>query len=402
MSRPFKPKMIVLLVAGLLLVAALYALWSSRADGKGAGAAGQGQSGRADKPVSVKTTLSRREDLNVSREIAATIAPLNQVVVRPQISGQIEQLYFEEGQALKAGQLMATLDSRSARAELASSEAELARIQSQLEVAQAEQRRYQGLLSTQAVSQQEVAQLAGQTKQLQAQLNAAKANVQAQQVQVSLMRIVAPISGRVGLRQVSVGAQVSSNDSNGIATLTQTQPISVQFGVPEQLLGAGSLQGKPIEVRATSGEQLLAQTRISRQDSQIDPTTGSVSVRAILPNPDERLLSGQSVRVRLAEQSLRQVVTVPTRAIQQGLNQTFVYVIKDGIANRTPITRLAQNGEVSAVDGLDAGVAVVVEGQLRLKDGSKVQTADVASIDTKSEATPSEVKQSSTSTGAGR
>jgi len=307
---------------------------------------------------------------------------------------------------------MATLDSRSARAELASSEAELARIQSQLEVAQAEQRRYQGLLSTQAVSQQEVAQLAGQTKQLQAQLNAAKANVQAQQVQVSLMLIVAPISGRVGLRQVSVGAQVSSNDSNGIATLTQTQPISVQFGVPEQLLSTGSLQGKPIEVRATSGDQLLAQTRISRQDSQIDPTTGSVSVRAILPNPDERLLSGQSVRVRLAEQSLRQVVTVPTRAIQQGLNQTFVYVIKDGTANRTPITRLAQNGEVSAVDGLDAGVAVVVEGQLRLKDGSKVQTTDAASTGVPSETTPSKTTPSeansntampsSTSTGAGR
>jgi multidrug efflux system membrane fusion protein len=412
MSRPFKPKVIVLLVAGLLLAAALYALWSSRADGEGAGATSQGQSGRADKPVSVKTALSRREDLNVSREIAATIAPLNQVVVRPQISGQIEQLYFEEGQALKAGQLMATLDSRSARAELASSEAELARIQSQLEVAQAEQRRYQGLLSTQAVSQQEVAQLAGQTKQLQAQLNAAKANVQAQQVQVSLMRIVAPISGRVGLRQVSVGAQVSSNDSNGIATLTQTQPISVQFGVPEQLLSGESLQGKPIEVRATSGDQLLAQTRISRQDSQIDPTTGSVSVRAILPNPDERLLSGQSVRVRLAEQSLTQVVTVPTRAIQQGLDQTFVYVIKDGIANRTSITRLAQNGEVSAVDGLDAGVAVVVEGQLRLKDGSKVQATDAASTDAPNEtmpskATPSEANSntampSSTSTGAGR
>lgn len=402
MSRLSKPKMIVLLVAGLLLAAVLYALWSSRADGDGAGAAGQGQSGRADKPVSIKTALSRREDLSVSREIAATITPLNQVVVRPQISGQIEQLYFEEGQALKAGQLMATLDSRSARAELASSEAELARIQSQLEVAQAEQRRYQGLLSTQAVSQQEVAQLAGQTKQLQAQLNAAKANVQAQQVQVSLMRIVAPISGRVGLRQVSVGAQVSSNDSNGIATLTQTQPISVRFGVPEQLLSGESLQGKPIEVRATSGDQLLEQTQISRQDSQIDPTTGSVSVRAILPNPDERLLSGQSVRVRLAEQSLRQVVTVPTRAIQQGLNQTFVYVIKDGIANRTPITRLAQNGEVSAVDGLDAGVAVVVEGQLRLKDGSKVQTADAASTDTPSETTPSKATPSSTSTGAGR
>jgi multidrug efflux system membrane fusion protein len=114
---------------------------------------------------------------------------------------------------------------------------------------------------------------------------------------------------------------------------------------------------------------------------------------------------------------LRQVVTVPTRAIQQGLNQTFVYVIKDGIANRTPITRLAQNGEVSAVDGLDAGVAVVVEGQLRLKDGSKVQAADAASTDTPSTDTPSETTPnkatpseansntampSSTSTGAGR
>lgn len=401
MPHPFKPKMIVLLMAGLLLLALLYVLWSSdSAADQPSAAAGQaqsGQSGRAERPATVKTERSRRQDLTVSRDLLATIAPLNQVVVRPQISGQIEQLYFEEGQALKAGQLMATLDSRTLRAELVSSEAELARIQSQLEVAQAEQRRYQSLLSTQAVSQQEVAELAGQTQQLQAQLNAAKANLQAQQVRVSLTRIVAPISGRVGLRQVSVGAQVSSNDSNGIATLTQTQPISVQFGVPEQLLSGESLQGKPIEVRATSGDQLLAQTRISRQDSQIDPTTGSVSVRAILPNPDERLLSGQSVRVRMAQQSLRQVVTVPTRAIQQGLNQTFVYVVKDGVANMIPIRRLAQQGEVSAVDGIAADVDVVVEGQLRLKDGSKVQKADTSNPDTANDATPS-----STVTGAGR
>ncbi|MFZ3191739.1 MAG: efflux RND transporter periplasmic adaptor subunit [Moraxellaceae bacterium] len=400
MPHPFKPKMIVLLMAGSLLLVLLYVLWSSdSAAGQSSAAAGQaqsGQSGRAERPATVKTERSRRQDLTVSRDLLATIAPLNQVVVRPQISGQIEQLYFEEGQALKAGQLMATLDSRTLRAELVSSEAELARIQSQLEVAQAEQRRYQSLLSTQAVSQQEVAELAGQTQQLQAQLNAAKANLQAQQVRVSLTRIVAPISGRVGLRQVSVGAQVSSNDSNGIATLTQTQPISVRFGVPEQLLGAESLQGQPIEVRTSTGDQVLAQTRISRQDSQVDATTGSVSVRAILPNPDERLLSGQSVRVRMAQQSLRQVVTVPTRAIQQGLNQTFVYVVKDGAANMTPIRRLAQQGEVSAVDGIAADVDVVVEGQLRLKDGSKVQAADAPST------TSSEAKPSSTATGAGR
>lgn len=401
MPRPFKPKMIVLLMAGSLLLVLLYLLWSSdSAADQPSAAAGQaqsGQSGRAERPATVKTERSRRQDLTVSRDLLATIAPLNQVVVRPQISGQIEQLYFEEGQALKAGQLMATLDSRTLRAELVSSEAELARIQSQLEVAQAEQRRYQSLLSTQAVSQQEVAELAGQTQQLQAQLNAAKANLQAQQVRVSLTRIVAPISGRVGLRQVSVGAQVSSNDSNGIATLTQTQPISVQFGVPEQLLGAESLQGQPIEVRTSTGDQVLAQTRISRQDSQVDATTGSVSVRAILPNPDERLLSGQSVRVRMAQQSLRQAVTVPTRAIQQGLNQTFVYVVKDGVANMTPIRRLAQQGEVSAVDGIAADVDVVIEGQLRLKDGSKVQKADTSNPDTANDATPS-----STVTGAGR
>lgn len=410
MPRPFKPKMIVLLIAGLLLLVVVYALWSSRSSDQpsttakaGQARSGQAQSSQGARPAAVKTELSGRQDFNVSRDMPATIAPLNQVVVRPQISGQIEQLYFEEGQALRAGQLMATLDSRSLRADLASSEAELARIQSQLEVAQAEQRRYQSLLSSQAVSQQEVAQLAGQTKQLQAQLNAAKANQQAQQVRLSLTRIVAPIDGRVGLRQVSVGAQVSSSDSNGIATLTQTQPISVQFGVPEQLLAVGDLQGKPIEVRSIVGDQLLAQTAISRQDSQVDVSTGSVAVRATLPNQDGRFWSGQSVRVRMAEQSLRQVVTVPTRAIQQGLKQSFVYVVQDGVAKMTPIVLLAQSGEVSAVDGIAPDVEVVVEGHLRLKDGSTVQAERIAA-----EAAPLGLAQAesvqtlSAQTGAGR
>lgn len=292
---------------------------------------------------------------------------------------------------------MATLDSRSIRADLASSEAEVARIQSQLELAQQEQRRYQGLLSTQAVSQQEVAQLAGQSKQLQAQLNAAKANLQAQQVRLSLTRIVAPIDGRVGLRQVSVGAQVSSNDSMGIATLTQLQPIAVQFGLPEQLLTGQILQGQSIDVRSITEDQLLAQTQISAQDSQIDASTGSVAVRALLPNQKGQLWAGQSVRVRLVERSLPQVVTVPTRAIQQGLKQTFVYVVQDGVANITPITRLAQSGEVSAVEGIAPDTMVVTEGHLRLKDGSKVQVEGASS-----EATSPQSADQSPVTGAGR
>lgn len=373
MLRLSKPKLVVLLISCVLLCGLLYALWSSRAS-----EANTGKPDPSKRPITVKTAVSQRQDLQIFRDIPATIAPLNQVVLRPQISGQIEQLYFEEGQAVQAGQLLATLDSRTLRAELASTEAELSRIQSQLELAQQEQQRYQSLLATQAVSQQEVAQFIGQTKQLQAQFNAAKASVQAQQVRVSLTRIVAPITGRVGLRQVSVGAQVSSNDANGLATLTQTQPISVQFGLPEQLLSDQTLLGRRIELRSISGDQLLAQTTIARQDSQIDPKTGSLAVRAMLPNTDQRFWSGQSVRVRLAEQSFEQVVTVPNRAIQQGLSQTFVYVLQDGIAKRTPVTRLAQSGDLTAVDGLAADTEVVIEGQLRLKDGSKAQVQSSA------------------------
>ena len=405
MPRPSKSKITVLLLAGLLLLGVLYALWASRAsDSQSA----DSKPSRAERPANVKTVLTQRQNFSVTRDIPATIAPLQQVVVRPQISGQIERLYFEEGQMLNAGQLMATLDSRSLRADLASAEAELAKVHSQLEVAQQEQQRYQSLLSTQAVSQQEVAQLAGQTKQLQAQLRAAQASVQAQQVRLSLTRIIAPIDGRVGLRQVSVGAQIGSNDSNGIATLTQTQPISVQFGLPEQLLGQQTLLGLPVEVRSMGTDQVLAQTTISRQDSQIDRSTGSLSVRAILPNPAEQLRSGQSVRVRIAEQSLPQVVTLPTRAIQQGLNQSFVYVVQDGIAHMTPIIRLAQQGEVSAIDGVEANVAVVIEGQLRLKNGSKVNAVP-AMIDQPAllQATPTKATQTgamptkATQTGAG-
>lgn len=372
MSRPLNTKIVIFVIASLLLAVGLAMWWANDAESADASTKSNAPNA-ADRPVTVKTALSRREDLSVSRDIPATIAPLQQVIVRPQISGQIERLYFEEGQALRAGQLMATLDSRSLRADVASAEAELARVQSQLEVAQEQQRRYQSLVATQAVSQQEVAELLGQTKQLQAQLNATKANLDAQRVRLSLTQIVAPIDGRVGLRQVSVGAQVSSNDTNGIATLTQTQPISVQFGVPEQLLSQSTLMDKPIAVYAMSGEQLLANSRISRQDSQVDRDSGSLSVRAILANPDERFRSGQSVRVRLAEKKFNQVVTVPSRAIQQGLKQSFVYVIQADSAKMTPVKLLAQSGERSAVEGIDPNTEVVIEGHLRLKDGSKVK-----------------------------
>ncbi|MEC7118880.1 MAG: efflux RND transporter periplasmic adaptor subunit [Pseudomonadota bacterium] len=362
---------LVWVVAGLILIALLYWLWLGRNDAQ---ANTLPQAGAADRPVTVVTARSFRADFSIERDIPATIAPLQQVIVRPQISGQIERLYFEEGQLLQAGQLMATLDSRSIRADLASSEAELARIQVQRETAQQEQQRYQTLLRDQAVSQQEAERLVGQTKQLDAQLNAARAAIDAQQVRLSLTRITAPITGRVGLRQVSVGAQVSSSDSTGIATLTQTIPISVQFGVPEQWLVQGEVLGRSIQLYAVGTNQMLAETRISRQDSQVNASTGALSVRALLPNTEEQFWSGQSVVVRIPEQQFKQVVLVPSQAIQQGLNQSFVYVVEQGVAKMTPIQRVAQNEQLTVVEGLDPDLEVVIEGQLRLKDGSKVST----------------------------
>lgn len=328
-----------------------------------------------NKETPVQVAVSQRQDVVIWRDVPATFVPVQQVVIRPQISGQIAQLLFSDGQYVRQGQLLAILDDRAIVAEDAQALARIQRLFSAWQQAHIEHARAQRLLSDRAISQQEVDQLAARSMQLKLEHQEALAARQAIAVRQSYTRMTAPFAGQVGIRQVSVGAQVSSSDPQGIVTLTQVDPLAVEFGVPAAVLEQGGVSGQSVELWSLQHQTLLGNSRIRVQDSQLNANTGTLTVRALWSNPDHRWVAGQTLRVRLPAQRFSHAITVPLVAVQQGLNDSFVMVVQAEKAKRQTVEVLGQTDELAIVRGLDAGVQVVVDGLARLKDGARVKPA---------------------------
>ncbi len=322
--------------------------------------------------VKVRVHNSERRDLTVWRDVAAQVRPLEQVVIRPQVSGQIVAIHVQDGQRVQRGQLLAELDARQADAERLSAQADIERLKTALANAQAEQSRYRQLLAIDAVSRQEADQASSQVGQLQAQLRAAHAQLAGKQLGQAQRQIRAPFAGRLGMKQVSVGAQVSPSDSAGLVTLTQTDPIAVDFGLPETNLDA-PVMGRPVEVWSLQGEQKLASGQINRVDSTVDAATASLPVRTLIANGAERFFPGQSVRVRVLARQLKQVLVVPMAAVQQGPEGHFVWTVQNGQAVRVAVGLQEQIGEQAVVTGLGEQVPVIGSGFERIKAGQAVE-----------------------------
>jgi RND family efflux transporter MFP subunit len=357
-------------VVGILLLLSCgfaYHAWSQQAKTNAREPAKKGA------PALVRVAVSQQQDVIVWREVPATFVPLQHVVIRPQISGQIAQILFTDGQYVRAGQLLAVLDDRAIVAEREQAQARLNRIQASFDQVSREQERYQRLLRDQAVSVQELDQLTRQRAELQADLQEALAALKAMDVQQSYTRIVAPFAGQLGIRQVSVGAQVGNNDVNGIVTLTQVDPLAVEFGVPAVVLEQRDGFQQPVELWSLNQPTMLGKSLIRLQDSQINPNTGTLTVRALWPNPDHQWVAGQTLRVRLPAQQFKQAISVPLVAVQQGLSDNFVMVVEQGKVKRTSVTLQGQTDELAIVTGLAAGQTVVVDGLSRLKDGAQVK-----------------------------
>lgn len=336
-----------------------------------------GRRGRGTPTVTV--AMSSRQDVTLWQTLPGTLAPLQQVVIRPTQAGQLRTILFEDGAYVKRGQVLATLDDREVRASLADAEATRAQVQAQRATTALTLKRYQALLKENAVSRQEVDEYLGQAQQYRAQEAAAESRIAAAQVKLAQMRIVAPFSGRVGLRQVSPGAQLSPNDAQGIVTLTQTQPMAVDLGLPDQITAQGSPRGLPIEVWSLAQPPiLLANSRITILDAQADPATGALPVRALLDNNRGQLIAGQAVSVRVASQTYYQAVTVPLQAVQTGLEDRFVMAVIQGKAVRRPVQLVAQTDTLAIVNGLEAGIAVITDGGSRVRDGVAVKVATLS------------------------
>lgn len=351
----------------------------------------KGPGGKPAPPVPVKVATVRVQDQALSLTAVGQVQAARQAVVKARIEGLLTEVNFTEGQQVRQGQVLARLDDRSLRAQVAQAEAELRRLQAQLTLAQLDLQRYLDLAAQSAVSTQQRDQQQAQVAQLQAQVQSQQATLSQIRTQLSYTVVTAPFSGRVGLRQVDVGNIVRPLDAQGIVSLAQTQPLMVVFSVPQTRLvdvrqAMSQTQGAALSVAEREGSAPIAQGRLRTADNAVDAGTGSLKLKAELSPSGDRLWPGQFVTVTLNTGAIAGALTVPAAAVQRGLKGPFVWRVSKGDAGAqaqmVPVQPRWQSDTWVVVaardDGLKAGDTIVVDGQSRLKPKSAVKVLDAA------------------------
>ncbi|MBU6472403.1 MAG: MdtA/MuxA family multidrug efflux RND transporter periplasmic adaptor subunit [Alphaproteobacteria bacterium] len=330
-------------------------------------------------PIPVGVATAHAGDIHIVLNGLGTVTPLATVEVRPQASGPIVAINFNEGQMVKAGDVLARIDPRPYQAALDQAKATLMRDAASLANARRDLGRYQALAKLNAISAQTVATQAMTVKQDEGAVAADRAGVETAALNLSYTDIKAPVSGRVGLRQVDLGNLVTANQATAIAVVTEVQPMSVLFAVPEDNIDAvmsAVRAGKSMEVVAydRNDSTKLATGRLESVDNQIDPSTGTVKLRALFDNEDGALFPNQFVNVRLTVRTLHDQTVVPGAALQQGADGAYVFVVSpDKTVSMRAVTPGPVDGANVAVDkGLKPGDTVVVDGADRLTDGAEV------------------------------
>ena len=343
----------------------------------GPGGFGGGRGGAS----TVGVATAEKASVPVVIDALGTVTPQATVKVRPQVSGVLEKVLFKEGQMVKAGQLMAVIDPRQFELALQQASGQLQRDAAQLDSAKVTLQRFKTLLEQDSIARQEVDTQTALVKQLEGTVAIDKANEGVARLNLSYTRVLAPISGRVGLRAVDVGNVVNPSDVNGVALITQVAPIDVVFAVPQDRVG---------DLQKTSGADAIKVTAMDRTrvavleagsfaslDNQIDTTTGTVKAKARFVNAQGALFPNQFVNIQVLVKTVDNAVVVPVAALRQGSSGDYVYVLN---ADRTVSLRQVTRGQatvekVVVAAGLQAGERVITEGADRLKDGSRVSLA---------------------------
>ncbi len=330
-------------------------------------------------PIPVGVATAHSGDIHILLNGLGTVTPLATVEVRPQASGPIVAINFQEGQMVKAGDVLAKIDPRPYQAALDQAKATLMRDDAALTNAKHDLVRYQALAKQNAISAQTVATQEMTVKQDAGAAAADRAGVETASLNLSYTDIKAPVSGRVGLRQVDLGNLVTANQTTAVAVVTQMQPMSVLFSVPEDDVDSILSQvkaDKPLDVVAYDRNDAtkLATGKLESVDNQIDPSTGTVKLRALFDNSDGALFPNQFVNIRLTVRTLHQQTVVPGAALQQGADGAYVFVVApDKTVSMRAVTPGPVDGANVAIDkGLRPGDTVVVDGADRLSDGAEV------------------------------
>jgi multidrug efflux system membrane fusion protein len=324
-----------------------------------------------------------RGDIRLSLRALGAVTPLATVTVTSQISGYLMSVAFKEGQLVKKGQLLAQIDPRPYEVALEQDQAQLARDEAMLKQAQMDLTRYETLSGQQSIARQTYEDQVWTVKQDQGTVDFDKAQIKAQQLNLTYCRIVAPTDGRVGLRQVDPGNYVQTGSSTGIVVLTVLKPTTVEFAVPEdsvpqvlERVRAGAQL--PVTAFDRANVTQLAVGQLAAVDTQVNATTGTVMLRANFDNADEKLFPSQFVNVVMLLDTLKGVVRAPARAVQRGAPGSYVYLVdaQNTVAVH-PIKLGEQDGDFFAVvSGLSPGDVVVTDGADRLRDGAKVSIPD--------------------------
>jgi multidrug efflux system membrane fusion protein len=348
----------------------------ARAGAGGGGGRPGGPGGRAP-ATTVGIAAAEKMDIPIVMDSLGTVVPQATVRVRPQVSGVLQQLLFKEGQAVKKGDLLATIDPRQFEMALQQAIGQRQRDESQIEAAKVTLARFQTLLQQDSIARQEVDTQAALVKQLEGSVVIARANEGTARLNLSYTRIVAPISGRVGLRTVDVGNVVSPGDANGIGLITQLAPIDVEFTVPQdQAPDLQQRSGSFMEAKALDRTRanVLDVGVFASLDNQVDTQTGTVRAKARFNNAKMALFPSQFVNIQLMVRTLKDAIVVPVSALRHGSDGDYVFVLNQ---DRTVTQRPVKAGQatvdkVQIVTGLQLGERVVTEGADRLKDGARV------------------------------
>src|SRR5215831_1596732 len=368
-------------VAAVVLLLAIAGLWwGLRKPADEAGGRGKGGFDPNAKALPVVAAPVTQGSIDVYLNALGTVTPRNMVTVRSRVDGQLMQVNFREGQLVKAGELLAEIDPRPFEVQLTQAQGQLAKDQALLKNAQLDLERYRTLLSQDSISKQQVDTQESLVRQYEGTVKADQGQVDNARLQLTYSRVTAPISGVVGLRQVDPGNIIHASDTNGLVVITQLQPITVIFPIPEDNLpqvGSRLESGATLVVEAYDRAQKtkLATGKLSTVDNQIDTTTGTVKLRAEFPNDDGALFPNQFVNVRMLVDTRPDATLLPSAAIQRGAPGTFVYVVnEDKSVSVKPVKLGPVQGEITAIDsGVAPGAMVVVDGADKLREGAKVE-----------------------------
>jgi multidrug efflux system membrane fusion protein len=332
------------------------------------------------RPQPVTAVTATKADFDVYLKGLGTVIPTNTVTVKSQVSGQLMSVQFKEGQHVNKGDLIAEIDPRPFQVQLMQAEGQLARDEAFLKNAEADLALYKQLLAQDSIATQQVTTQESLVKQYRGIIETDKGQIASAKLQLTYARVISPITGRVGLRQVDPGNMVQVNDVNGIVVVTQLQPITAVFSLPQDnltILMKRWNAGAVLSVTAydQEGKSLLATGKLLAVDNQIDTTTGTIKLKAIFDNKDNKLFPNQFVNIRLKVDTLRNAIVMSTAAVQRGSIGTFAYVVKDDKTVTVRMLKLgpAEGDNVVAMEGLAAGELVVTVGGDKLREGINVE-----------------------------